>query len=141
MNRREFLGWVGVGGVASYLPFALAACSNKTNPPIVSTTPAPADGFVEVGTLTELAEKGQLSQDQILIIPSSSDPKTIVAVNPTCTHTGCTVTWEKDQKAFVCPCHDSQFASDGKVLQGPADQPLAIYVTKQEGDKIMVKRT
>ena len=139
MNRREFLGWVGVGGVASYLPVALAACSNKINQSGVSPTPSRADGFVTVGTVTELEQKGQLSQGQVLVIPSPSTPKEIVAVNPTCTHAGCTVTWEKDQKAFVCPCHGSEFGSDGQVLHDPAKKPLATYVTKLEGDTILVK--
>lgn len=30
MNRREFLMWVGIGGLASSLPVALTACSPKT---------------------------------------------------------------------------------------------------------------
>ena len=139
MNRREFLGWVGVGGLASYFPVALAACSQKINQSSVSATPSRADGFTKVGTVTELEQKGQLSQDQVLIVRASSEPKTIVAVNPTCTHAGCTVTWEEEQKAFVCPCHESEFATDGKVLQGPAEKPLATYPTKLEGDTILVK--
>jgi cytochrome b6-f complex iron-sulfur subunit len=139
MNRREFLGWVGVGGLASHLPTPIADCSQKINQPSVSATPSRADGFTEVGTVTELEQKGELSQDQVLVVHASSESETIVAVNPTCTHAGCTVIWEKDQKAFVCPCHESEFAPDGKVLQGPAEKPLATYPTKLEGDTILVK--
>jgi cytochrome b6-f complex iron-sulfur subunit len=132
MNRREFLGWVGVGSVASYFPVALAACYNPSNP----------DGFIEVGTLTDLQQKGQLSQGEILVVSLSSDSQenpAIIAVNPTCTHLGCTVDWEKNEKAFLCPCHASLFAPDGAVLEGPAEKPLATYITRLEGDKILVK--
>lgn len=139
MNRREFLGWVGVGGVASSLPVALAACSNPSDRSGVSTSPPPSDGFVTVGTVTELEQKGQLSQGQVLVVPSPSDPQQVVAVNPTCTHAGCTVAWQKDQKVFACSCHGSQFGSDGQVLKGPAEKPLATYTTQLDGDTILVK--
>lgn len=139
MNRREFLAWVGVGGIASYLPVALVACANTVDESSIANTPTRPDGFVTVGTLTELKQKGQLSQETILVIPSPSDSTKIIAVNPTCSHAGCAVEWEKDEKAFLCPCHDSLFSSEGKVLQGPAKSPLPVYPTKIEGDKILVK--
>jgi cytochrome b6-f complex iron-sulfur subunit len=128
MNRREFLGWVGVGGVASYLPIALVACTKTINRSEVAQTPAHSDSFTKIGTLTELKQKGQLSQGQVLVISPSSDSKDMIAVNPTCTHAGCTVTWEKDQKVFVCPCHSTQYDKDGKVLHGPAKEALATYL-------------
>lgn len=139
MNRREFLSWVGIGGVASYLPIAIAACSDNTNQAEDSTTPPSAGGFVIVGTITELQQKGQLLQDEILVISPSADTKQIIAVNSSCTHAGCAVTWEKEENAFVCPCHHSKFSSDGKVLKGPAKTPLPTYTTKLEGNQILVK--
>ena len=39
MNRREFLMWVGVGGVASSLPIAIAACSPQTKKSESPTSP------------------------------------------------------------------------------------------------------
>jgi cytochrome b6-f complex iron-sulfur subunit len=39
MNRREFLMWVGIGGLASSLPVALTACSPKTEKSESSTLP------------------------------------------------------------------------------------------------------
>jgi glycine/D-amino acid oxidase-like deaminating enzyme/nitrite reductase/ring-hydroxylating ferredoxin subunit len=43
----------------------------------------------------------------------------------TCTHLGCLVHWNGFERCWDCPCHGSQFAPDGKVLNGPAVQPLA----------------
>jgi Rieske Fe-S protein len=41
-----------------------------------------------------------------------------------CTHAGCTIHWNSFESCWDCPCHGSQFSSDGQVLNGPAAQPL-----------------
>lgn len=115
MNRREFLGWVGVGGVASYLPVALIACSSKhqqtNNPQSPACTPTPtprSDGFGFVGTVSELEQGGQILNKQfsagsVLVIRYQAEFNQIRAVNPTCPHQACDVNWKQEQSSFVCP--------------------------------------
>lgn len=62
----------------------------------------------------------------------------VTAFSPQCTHLGCAYHWDQTQNEFVCPCHNSLFSIDGKVLGGPAPRPLDRYVTKIEGNKLLL---
>ena len=48
----------------------------------------------------------------------------IYAVNPTCTHLGCLLTWNNLDKTWDCPCHGSRFNYDGENLYEPAIKGL-----------------
>ncbi|MEH2409813.1 QcrA and Rieske domain-containing protein [Nostoc sp.] len=137
MKRRDFINWVGLGWIASSLPVAIAACSSQT------TTAASKD-WQTVGTSAELDKTGQLLAKNspvgpVLVIGTSKAE--ITAVDPTCTHAGCTVAWQAKAKKFACPCHGSEFGVDGKVQKGPATNPLKTYAAKIEGNSVVVKPT
>ncbi|MCC5665803.1 ubiquinol-cytochrome c reductase iron-sulfur subunit [Nostoc sp. CHAB 5784] len=135
MKRRDFMNWVGLGGIASSLPVAIAACSSQTTPV--------SKNWETVGTSAELDKTGQLLAKNspagpVLVVGTSKDAN-LTAVNPTCPHAGCTVGWKAEVKKFVCPCHDSEFGIDGKVQKGPATEALKTYAAKIEGNSVVVK--
>ena len=62
----------------------------------------------------------------------------VVAYSPICTHLGCAYHWEQAKNEFICPCHNSVFALDGKVLDGPAPRPLDRFQTKIQGKQLLL---
>jgi len=136
MKRRDFINWVGLGWIASSLPVAIAACSSQ---PSTSTS----DNWQRVGTVKELDQTGQLlvknsPVGNLLVVGTSQTPN-LIAVDPTCTHKGCTVDWKADTKKFACPCHRAEYGVDGQVQKGPTTKPLKTYTVKIEGDSVVVK--
>jgi len=48
------------------------------------------------------------------------------AVNAVCTHLGCQPVFVHQQSMFVCPCHESRFDAEGRVLAGPATENMSL---------------
>lgn len=150
LKRRSFLAYFSIGWLASCFPVALAACTptssteesiaddkgnTKKSTPVVKT----AEGFSVIGTVADLDKTGRIQTEQVVISRDPANPKKLVAINPRCTHRGCTVDWIATEKKYECPCHQASFAADGKVLKGPADQPLGTYPVKIVGTQVLAK--
>ncbi|WP_373539271.1 ubiquinol-cytochrome c reductase iron-sulfur subunit [Chamaesiphon sp.] len=152
IKRRSLLGYFSIGWLASCFPVVLAACSptpsksdpatanNQTGTTDVKGTAKPtADGFTPIGSVADLDKAGYLQTTTVAVARDPANPQQLLAVNPKCTHQGCDVKWVAGGKKYVCPCHDSDFAADGKVLKGPATTALATYPAKIVGTQVLVK--
>jgi cytochrome b6-f complex iron-sulfur subunit len=64
------------------------------------------------------------------------DADGVYAISIVCTHLGCIVTPTGD--GFSCPCHGSQFASDGTVTKGPAPRALSWLSVSASGSTVIV---
>jgi len=62
----------------------------------------------------------------------------VIAVSAGCTHLGCIVTWDEENKIFKCPCHDGRYDAEGKVISGPPPSPLQRHKTKVEDGRILL---
>jgi cytochrome b6-f complex iron-sulfur subunit len=65
----------------------------------------------------------------------------IYALYARCTHLGCTVNWFDDLKIFKCPCHGSEFHSNGHEFAGPAPRPLDRHHIALDSEKRIVVDT
>ncbi len=65
----------------------------------------------------------------------------LVGLTATCTHLGCTVTWNAASRQVECPCHGAAFDLRGQVLGGPAREPLVLMQVTVEQGAIQVRPT
>lgn len=81
----------------------------------------------ELSSVEELApgDGGLLREGTVRLAVYRDPDGTIIRRSAVCTHMGCVVHWNPFEKCWDCPCHGSQFAADGQVLNGPALKPLA----------------
>lgn len=54
-----------------------------------------------------------------------------------CTHRGCEL--NVGGGIYSCPCHGSEFTTQGKLLEGPADEDLQTFITKSDNENIYIK--
>jgi Rieske Fe-S protein len=69
------------------------------------------------GGYVKLAPRGASTPLYVLALDQG-----YAVVSPVCTHLGCVVNIAGAE--LVCPCHDSAFDREGRVLRGPAQRPL-----------------
>jgi cytochrome b6-f complex iron-sulfur subunit len=139
MDRRRLLnglGWGSLGAIVSGLSAWLAGCTPKSG--------EDAQGFAQFVNLAVLDESGHIlkdyfAKDPVLVVRDPQDKNVIRAVNALCTHQQCLVNWKADKAVFVCPCHGSTFAPDGKYLQGPAKSGLQTFPAKVKDGEVWVK--
>lgn len=54
-----------------------------------------------------------------------------------CSHLGCKIK-STEGNEVVCPCHGSRYDFNGKVLKGPAQNPLTLLRFKKENSRIII---
>jgi len=136
ISRRDFikksaLGIVVGGTVFSSLDIAAIASKSARG----SFTKRDGDVIINLKDAknSDLAKVGGaifLDDDDMLIRVSQTK---FVALSLICKHKGCTV--ELEGNKFVCPCHGSEYAIDGKVTEGPAKKNLDKYETIYDPEK------
>lgn len=151
-TRRQFLQLAALaGGVA-----LVGGCA-KSSSSEMAVSPASSNGLGGTYHPIKAIEKsdhsmlipggGKLTSGTALafVVPSGNPGLLFVtkdgkfkAISALCTHQGCTVKWQAEDKPLICPCHLSEFALDGKVEKGPATIPLPTYAARKQGDDAII---
>ncbi len=63
----------------------------------------------------------------------------VTALDATCTHLGCRVSWDAETQELKCPCHGGVYDATGAVKAGPPPAPLLRLTTRIEGDQVQVQ--
>jgi Rieske Fe-S protein len=80
-----------------------------------------------------------LNTNQIFLVRDAKGK--VVALEATCRHMGCQINWVGADKKFECPCHGSQYAMSGKVVQGPAQHNLYQHKVVVKAGQVWVMTT
>ncbi len=134
MDRRDFLGRFPVVSACACLVASSGGCVGlryvrATEEPGRLVLPRAALGE-DVGVLVES------SRTPKPVYLRTTDPGAYSAVLVECTHRQCQPEPEGDR--LVCPCHGSEFAFTGEVLQGPAEAPLTRFRVSHDRDSITI---
>ena len=123
MERRNFIS--GIGKTAAFICSGslLNACSKSSSSPSTSL-PFTIDLGQNLSTVGSSKINGNIV---VIRIAASDDPSSFDALSLICTHQGCSMNYDSNNSVLFCPCHGSMFDMNGKVLQGPATQPVKKY--------------
>ena len=106
----------------NWLPAGTLASLPEHDPLPVTLRVAKEDGYNQV-----------IERRSIFLVRTGES--SVLAIDSTCTHLGCRVSWDAAEQLIRCPCHGSAFdAATGAVVHGPATEPLEpeeIEVTDQ----------
>jgi nitrite reductase/ring-hydroxylating ferredoxin subunit len=80
----------------------------------------------------------QIIERRVVFLVKTGDVA-VTALDPTCTHLGCRVSWDADTRELRCPCHGGIYDHLGRVKSGPPPAPLPRLSTKIDGDKVFIQ--
>jgi cytochrome b6-f complex iron-sulfur subunit len=121
-TRREMLNYMWIGSIA-LLSVQAAGLGIRYSLPRFKE--GEFGGRFKVGRVVDLPSPG----DPPLNVPKGKfwlvrTEQHLVALYKACTHLDCMFDWNPHEGKFICPCHGSQFARDGRLLSGPAPRSL-----------------
>jgi cytochrome b6-f complex iron-sulfur subunit len=109
----------GSGSTLPSMPVLNGTVSNNT----VTLTVDAGSPLATVGN----AALVQASAGSFLVSRTGQD--TFSALTAVCTHEGCIIT-KYQSGTYGCPCHGSEYSTNGAVRSGPANSPLRQFSTQ-----------
>ena len=149
-GRRRFLGRVVAAVQATIAGAVGVILGGAAVSPVFGTReetwlPAAPIGTLPIGTPTPVvvgvSRRDGYTQviEQRTIFLVRTDPASVRALDSTCTHLGCRVSWDAERSELICPCHGGVYDATGAVKAGPPPAPLATVATRLDGTQVLVR--
>ncbi len=152
-SRRKFLEKAGSSLVIATLGFAFfTSCSSIEDADPIAPAPTPPGNSgtgitisgntisIDLSIQAALKTSGNwllIDNAQTLVANISG---AYIALTSVCTHSGCDKNWTFGSNRFTCTCHGSVFDQAGKVIQGPANQPLTQFGAQVTGSTLVISK-
>ncbi len=139
-QRRSFLGWLwGLLGVLAcmelgWITSSILKSRGKKRKDSITT-------YIDAGMTADFTPGSIKAVPEGQFYIACLDDGNYLALSRTCTHLGCSVPWNENERKFICPCHGSSFDLTGSVLTPPAMRPLDYFPTRIENGLIRVDIT
>lgn len=128
LSRRAFVRQLLVVGTALAIPAAAAHADDTKYVSVGKVDDFPA------GAVKSVSVSGKTA----FVRRMDTKGTVFLALSSVCTHKGCKVDWNGDDKQFVCPCHRGKFDASGVNVGGPPPRPLDKLACKVENGMVMV---
>lgn len=137
VTRREVLGWFALAASGALVAKFADVLVKFFKPRAVANE---FGSVFNAGTLADLPSAdmapANFPEGKFYLVNTEAG---LLALYKVCTHLDCLLHWDDQANAFVCPCHGSQFAKDGKHLMGPATRSLdrfPVQILDAEGQPV-----
>ena len=151
-SRRSFLGvLLGLGSFFVGALLAVPLIRFALFPLLRQTTETKSSALGELNEFSSLTEPimHTIQMEQVdgwrkaisekVVYVTKDGQGQLCVLSAICPHLGCTVPWDAAKKEFVCPCHDSVFASDGTRVSGPSLRGMDTLETSVQDGQLLVR--
>jgi cytochrome b6-f complex iron-sulfur subunit len=143
-NRREFIikamyGVLTLLGIGFLVPAATLVAPVKSREkelvffPLIAEDDVPRKGVKKAELPFVVA--GKERKTRVFIV---SSPAELAVFSATCSHLGCLVSYHKEKREFICPCHGGRYDLAGGNIAGPPPTPLTRLPLQSRDGMILV---
>ena len=144
MKRNEFFSAFGISAGMLFVAPMLASCGKNILDTTGITVPNTGGGSA-IDFMLDLTQTvysplnnsgGSLVVNSVIIAKTVSG--SFVALSAICTHQGGSLSYDAGNNRFHCSNHGANFATNGSVLNGPAQTALKKYNVQLTGNSLRV---
>ena len=128
IGRREFLKTIALTGGVAIGGSLLASCGSGSS--LILDLAQPENQPLATVGGTIVLDANSLDPQGMLLYRSGAT--TVLAFSRKCTHLGCTI-GAFQNGVSTCPCHLSQYDTQGAVVRGPSQSPLLQHTATVSG--------